>query len=445
MLAKPTITILGPDPSHRRCVLNGNAFQQDAIASFRGWQYAAFYSFLDAPEPLYIHLGRRKLPTGPWEVLLLKDYPQTTDDGHNTVQLGICPGDGSIHLSFDHHCDKLRYRISKPSVALDPPSYPWSPDLFFPTQEHLPGLPKTHTPFHYVTYPRFLPIPDSGELLFTLRDGKAGLGNDHLYLYARSPSESSYTFTYLGQYLTGRWSNPYIHGLDYRAGKVHVTWVWREWVCYKGWDDPADTQHKMQAGPNGAENNRDMCYAWSPDLGRTWKNSDGATIADLAKEETIDNDSKGITAFSIPKGSGLTNQEAQVVDGGGGVHVLNRDTLDGKVIWRHYHRSPDAGVWTKRPVCPAPGSARGKLAVTAGGDLYFILPDREKSELRILRGTSATGFSAYDEVWAGKGLSGEPLIDMSRLEDDGTLSVFLRMDFPGSEKRKNVVVLDFQL
>jgi hypothetical protein len=33
------------------------------------------------------------------------DYPQTTDDGHNTVQMGICPADGTVHLAYDHHCD----------------------------------------------------------------------------------------------------------------------------------------------------------------------------------------------------------------------------------------------------------------------------------------------------------------------------------------------------
>ena len=112
-LAEPSVTVLGADPgSRRRCVLNGNAFQQDALISHNGWQYAAFYSFrsenndkADPNEPLYIHLARRELPWGAWEVLVLDDYPQTVDDGHNTVQMGICPGDGTIHLSYDHHCD----------------------------------------------------------------------------------------------------------------------------------------------------------------------------------------------------------------------------------------------------------------------------------------------------------------------------------------------------
>lgn len=106
MLLDPEVTVLGVDPAHRKHAINGNAFQQDAITSFIGWQYAVFYSAQGtAPEPLFVHLARRQLPSGPWEVIVFKDYPQITDDGHNTVQIGICPGDGTIHLSYDHHCD----------------------------------------------------------------------------------------------------------------------------------------------------------------------------------------------------------------------------------------------------------------------------------------------------------------------------------------------------
>jgi len=107
-LAGPVVSVLGPDPAHRRCILNGNAFQQDAVTSLGGWQYAVFYSSLRSdsdPEPLYLHLARRKLPRGSWQDLVFEDYPQTVDDGHNTAQMGICPGDGTIHLSYDHHCD----------------------------------------------------------------------------------------------------------------------------------------------------------------------------------------------------------------------------------------------------------------------------------------------------------------------------------------------------
>jgi len=110
-LGTPAISLLGPDPTHfaghggaRTHVLNGNAFQQDSIVTSAGWQYVAFYSAgktkTPSPlaasttadnhvEPVFVHLARRKvLPqVGPWQTLIFDDYPQTTDDGHNTVQV----------------------------------------------------------------------------------------------------------------------------------------------------------------------------------------------------------------------------------------------------------------------------------------------------------------------------------------------------------------------
>lgn len=84
-----------------------------------------------------------------------------------------------------------------------------------------------------------------------------------------------------------------------------------------------------------------ICYAYSKDLGYTWRNGQGDVIADLRKGETIRNDAPGIVAFDIAKGSGLMNQEAQTVDCAGGVHVLNRDTLNGAHMWKHYYRTPE--------------------------------------------------------------------------------------------------------
>ncbi|KKY35260.1 putative dockerin type 1 [Diaporthe ampelina] len=218
----------------------------------------------------------------------------------------------------------LRYRYSIRGVAQDPTAFSWSSSLFTPTLDYLPGIPSTHKHFSYVTYPR-LGALDESTMFMSLRDGKAGLGSDHLYLYRSSAG----FWEFVGTPLTGVQSNPYVHGWDFRGGRLHVTWVYRGFVHYEGWDDPADTRHKQQAGPNGAENNHNICYAYSEDLGHTWKNGHGKVIADLRKGETIDNSSEGIVAFAIPKGSGLMNQEAQAVDQDGGVHILNRDTLDG--------------------------------------------------------------------------------------------------------------------
>jgi hypothetical protein len=319
------------------------------------------------------------------------------------------------------------------------------------------------------------------DMFCSFRDGKAGLGNDHLYLYHGDRG----CFEYVGAHLTGIQSNPYVHGMDYRNGRLHVTWVYRGFVHYEGWDDPADTKHKQQAGPNSAANNHNICYAYSDDKGYTWKNGQGQVIADLRKGGSITNDALGIVAFGIPKNSGLMNQEAQAVDQDGGVHVLNRDTVDGEYLWKHYYRSPDGkfsrlyaalfvasrltsdicsihddscecplrrmadanglGTWSQRPLQRINGSRRGRLAISKHGNLYIMLPDSLGPTVSISRATKDTRYSTFEHMWTGHGFSGEPLADITRLEHDNFLSLFMRADVDGAPAKKNAVVMDFKL
>ncbi|RYP54524.1 hypothetical protein DL768_000726 [Monosporascus sp. mg162] len=458
-LADPVVTLLGPDPSHRNCVLNGNAFQQDAIQSFNGWQYACFYSPLPgggAAEPLFVHVARRRLPHGPWETLVLDDYPQTTDDGHNTVQVG----------------HRVRYRFSLPKVALSPEGFEWEPKLFRCTLSQLPGLEGEDELFGYITYPRFGQLGE--DLWFSWRTGKAGLGDDHLSVYRAGTGRHELVGgSGSGTHLRGVDGNPYIHGLHHRDGRLHATWVWRGFVWYEGWDDPADTKHKAQAGPNSAQNNHDICYAYSDDGGRTWCNGAGERVADLSRGESIRPDSPGIVAFEIPRGSGLHNQESQAVDHSGGVHVLNRDNLDGEQRWKHYYRSsdgsspllahpligpsgfvviPSEGTWTQRALPHVKGlygGKRGQVVVSRDDDLYFVLPDTEAPTLTILKALKDDGYSTYELVWRKEGFPPtDPLVDETRLDYDNVLSVYTRAVAEGVDvgaKSNNVVILDFQL
>lgn len=68
-----------------------------------------------------------------------------------------------------------------------------------------------------------------------------------------------------------------------------------------------------------------------------------------------------------------------------------------------------------------------------------------KPTLRILKSTRATSFNSYEEVWAGRGLTGEPLIDGPRLEGENILSVLVRGDGKEQRRERDVVVLDFRL
>ncbi|UQC87580.1 uncharacterized protein CLUP02_13097 [Colletotrichum lupini] len=407
-LQTPMVTVLGQDPAHRKCVLNGNAFQQDAIISFKGWQYAVFYSSCSSSslnddtqrEPLFVCMNRRKLPNSEWQTIVFDDYHQTTDDGHNTVQMGICPGDGTIHLSYDHHCDTLRYRRSIKGIASDPELSRWTKDVFTLTLDYVPGITKPHENFGYVTYPRFGVL--GNDMYFSIRNGKAGLGDDLLYIYHAATG----LYEYAGKHLKGIQNNPYVHGMDYRDGKLHITWVFRGFVHYDGWDDPLDTKHKQQAGPNGADNNYNICYAYSDDGGYTWKNGHDKTIALLRDGGSITPDCPGLVAFDIPKGR---------------------------------------GQWTQHAIGPVPSPRRGRLAISKTGDLFLILPDPTNSSLRILKSSKAKDYAESVEVWRGVGFMGEPLVDSKRLEEEDVLSIFAIAVSATSSKDRQVVVLDFQI
>ncbi|KAK1671075.1 hypothetical protein BDP55DRAFT_754098 [Colletotrichum godetiae] len=372
------VTLLGQDPAHRNFTLNGNAFQQDAIISFKGWQYAVFYSSCSLPgtendtqlEPLFVCLARRRLPDTEWQTIVFDDYRQTTDDGHNTVQMGICPGDGIIHPSYDHHCDVLRYRYSIEGIASDPERFRWSKDVFTSTLNHVPGIDEPHENFGYVTYPLFGTLGD--DMFFSIRNGKAGLEDDLLYIY-------------------------------HAATGLH------------DWDDPLDTKNKQQAGPNGAENNHNICYAYSNDRGYTWKNGQDETIAPLNEGGSITPYCPGLVAFEIPKGRGLTNQEAQAVDQEGG-HIIG----------------------------PVPSPRRGRLAIGKTGDLFLILPDPTDSSIRILKSSKAKAYADAVEIWSGVGFIGEPLVDIKRLEEEDIMSIFAIAKSATSSEDRQVVVLDFR-
>lgn len=425
--------------------LNGGSFVQDALATRRGYQYTAFY--LDVRVGARnVCLSRRKLPQGSWETLRFADHEQVQDDGHNNISMGICEGDGSIHLAYDCHNSDLALRRSIADLTSDPASADWSVHSFsaiFSSLSGLEGLPKARY-FSNITYPRFLNLSEpAGAMLMELRVGMSGLGNDLIFIYKQTTT-GNYSWSKRGVYLEGVENNAYINGIDCDSqGRLHVTWCYRDFV-------PATLeQSRQQAGPNGPENNHDLCYAWSPPEadgsgpGLRWFTSSGHDAGE-AEARPIVPTTPEIVVFPIPKNSGILNQEAQFVDSTGGVHVLNREFVDGFEHWFHYNNQ-HTGLWRKRvlPLLPpSTTSARGKvLQSKPGGKLYFLLP---QSKDLVILSTPLDENETWEEVLVVANAGGEsgmePLFDRRRLLEDGALSMFLGVLEPGEEERTLMVV-----
>lgn len=348
------------------------SFQQNAIMTYNGYQYITYWN-----KPGNVCIARKEISEGKWEEVVLTDYtsPHDLSDGHYNISFGICKNDGTIHISFDHHNDKMNYRVSVADLANDPENADWSATSFGPVVNYLEtGVVLNDTKFPgAITYPRFISKPD-GDLLFECRTGWSGDGNSHLWEYSGTTSQ----WSYIGEYLHGRSDGMpagyvnncgYINGLHYTPGgtRLHVSLVWR--------DSP---------DPNS---NHDMCYAYSDDDGRTWYNTAGTLIGTTGSSEALsllNYYSEGFQILPVSQNRGLINQEAQAVDSKGKIHILQSYLKDGvnesswynrrtKAVMRHIYQD-DAGNWQNDIIADS-RIDRGDIAVDTDDNLYVLAPD----------------------------------------------------------------------
>ncbi|KAH8732069.1 hypothetical protein GQ44DRAFT_722222 [Phaeosphaeriaceae sp. PMI808] len=394
--------------------LNGLAFQQNALTTFGDYQYVAFYQTATGFGKHYVNLGRRRVAPSisEWQYFAFTDYVQQTLDEHNTISMGIS-GDGKIHLSFDHHDVPLNYRVSSTGIAKTIPTA-WNAAAFGAVQHSLPGSVGPWTP---LTYPRFERI-DNGDLLMEFRIGQSGAGDSWIHRY----SSTSGLWSQVGKYLQGQDNNAYVNGFTNSAGKLFVSWTVRE--------------------TPDASTNHDFYFALSEDAGRSWKQTNGQTVALPITPSTA-----GIKVYTIPQNRQIINQEAQCADQNGRFHSLMRDNSTGTPRFYHYLRTAD-GTFSKTAInvsglsTPPYLAYRGKIAAT-GDNLIAILPDQPRQTVQIWGATAGGGYTDWKKLAEITNMAGEPLVDEERLKRNGVLSLFVRQGGPFGTRK--VQVWDFGL
>ncbi|MBN2530122.1 MAG: BNR repeat-containing protein [Deltaproteobacteria bacterium] len=383
--------------------LNGESFQQDGILTYKGYQYTAFWN-----TNRNVVMARRKLPYGEWVKFDFTDYRNTANDAHNTISLGICPGDGTLHLSFDHHGNTLHYRRSVENLITDPEGVAWAAISFSNVTDSL----VSQKPIALVTYPRFVTVPGGNRMLFDVRLGESGSGNEALWEY----SADTHQWMEIGVYIDGISDsvNAYLHGIAYTPGKkrLHAAWCWRE--------------------TPDAQTNHDLFYVYSDDNGRTWKNNNGNEVA-VSGQSQIKTGTVGARVWEIGQNRGLINQEHMTVDKSGRVHVLLSHMPDTegddsdftrsrtKAEYFHYWRDTD-GKWRRENIDGQKVilNFRGNIAVSSSGNVYAILPG-----LRIAGASLENDFSDWKLLHTDTDHNyfSDPLIDTFRLQTEDKLTI----------------------
>ncbi|MFD0201700.1 MULTISPECIES: BNR repeat-containing protein [Saccharothrix] len=415
-------------------LVNNNAFQ-DALITYNGHQYAAWYT-----STRHAVVARRALG-GSWEKAVLP-HQLSANDSHNVISLGVSPQDGTLHVAMDTHNTRLYYAKSVAGLVSQPGAHRWSPSVFGAVQRTLGGVELGN-----MTYPQFVVTPE-GALQFSYRTGGSGNGVNELAEYTggtwrRLGAWSSATGNYRGPNgVVSTTRNMYLHGLTYdRRGRLHAAFTWRE----------------GNAGvlcSSGGLTNHDTGYVYSDDRGRTWRNAAGAVVGTTGGTR-VSVTSPGLVADPLDPNHGLMNQEGQNADSAGTPHVVisyvpgrftqcvsnyaQQRTQYGRTF--HVVRNAN-GTWTKREVPVAPGSTqRTKLVFDRADNAYLVMPRG-----RIVSASKASGWTDWTLVFDRPSMNafGEVNVDTSRLAVDGVLSLQYQQRSSGTTPSP-IRVADFRL
>jgi hypothetical protein len=417
-------------------LVNNASYQQSGIATFAGYQYAAWYT-----SARYAMLARRQLPSGAWQTLQLP-HQLSANDSHNSISLGFSPTDGRLHVAMDTHSSTIWYVKSEAGLVTNPGARSWVASRFGAVQRSLDGV-DTGT----VTYPRFLITPEN-RLQLSYRTGVSGNGTLELAEYNGSSwsklgkwTSATGSFSYNGATSTTR--NAYLHGITYGpGGRLHAAFTWRE-------------GNSAVLCNGGGLANHDTDYAYSDDRGRTWRNATGTLVATTGSGSLVSVGSPGLIVDPLSVDHGLINQESQAVDAAGRLHVIisyvpGRFTqcVSNYVAQRTQYARPfhvwqdTAGAWHKMEIPVALGATgRSQIVLDGADNAYVVLPFG-----RVVTASKASGWTDWTVRYTGSALFafGEVVVDRSRVAGEGVLSILYQRTSSGTTPSP-IRVLDLRL
>ncbi|MFM9588554.1 BNR repeat-containing protein [Streptomyces scabiei] len=418
-------------------LVNNNAFQKNALLTYKGYQYAVWYT---ADRNAVV--GRRVLGSGTWSTVKV-GHTLRYNDSHNVISMGVSKVDGRLHLNMDSHSDGFTYVKSVAGLLDNPAGLSWTTSRFGAPQSTLDGLALTSQ----FTYPQFVSMPD-GKLQLSYRAGISGNGRNALAEYNGTSwtnlgEWTSSTGTYTSEHGSSTARNMYLHGIDYdRNGRLHALFTWRE-------------QNGAVMCNGGGITNHDTGYVYSDDRGRTWRNNAGTVVGTTGGSDKVAVTDAGLVVDALNPDHSLMNQESQWTDSAGRPHAIisyvpgrfgqctTNYVADRTANGRAFLvRRSASGPWTKTEIpVPLNSSQRTKLVMDKYNNAYALFPFG-----RIAGASAASGHTDWTILYDGSGLNafGEVVFDESRIAQDNVLSVMYQVKSSGTTPSA-LRVVDFAL
>ncbi|WP_030674841.1 BNR repeat-containing protein [Streptomyces cellulosae] len=418
-------------------LVNNNSFQKNGLLTYKGYQYATWYTSTGNAV-----VGRRVLGGSSWSTVTLSHVLKASDS-HNVISMGVSKVDGRLHINMDSHSNGYFYVKSVAGLMDNPATTGWTASVLGSVQTSMDGLALTSQ----FTYPQFISTPE-GKLQLSYRVGISGNGRNALAEYDGSTwtalgEWSSSTGTYTSSHGSSTARNMYLHGIDYDVnGRLHSFFTWRE-------------QNAAVMCNSGGITNHDTGYVYSTDRGRTWRNDAGTVVGTTGSSDTVAVTDSGLVVDSLNPDHSLMNQESQSTDSSGLPHAIisyvpgrfgqcttnyvNDRTANGRAF---HVRKNSSGTWTKTEIPVVLNSSqRTKLVLDKYDNAYAIFPYG-----RIAGASKSSGYTDWTLLYDGSGLNafGEVVIDEMRIKADNVLS-FMYQEKSSGTTPSALHVVDFAL
>src|SRR3954468_23793643 len=105
-------------------LVNNNSFQKNGLLTYKGYQYAAWYT---ADKRAVV--ARRVLGGGTWSTVQV-GHTLKASDSHNVISMGVSKVDGRLHLNMDSHSDGFTYVKSVAGLMDNPSGLSWTAARF---------------------------------------------------------------------------------------------------------------------------------------------------------------------------------------------------------------------------------------------------------------------------------------------------------------------------
>jgi hypothetical protein len=381
--------------------VNTVIFRHHGIFSIGRFQFTAFYV-----DQHTLRVVRRDLSDDTLDIFdLLGEYKLS--DAHNSISLG-CDREGYIHMSYDQHSTRLRYRRSAEPLDIQA----WGDEIA------MTGLHEDH-----VAYPSLILPTKSQPLLLLYRDGTWNKGTAWIKVYNEASRCWSDRPTPI---LSGADQRPWTcnaywnHPITGSDGSLHLSFVWRT--------------HCL--GAEQRINNINVCYARSYVYGLSWQTSLGRHYKLPVTPVNAE------TVHPISPGSNLINQTSMALDSRNRPHIVfYSDDPDG--IPQYQHLWFDGKIWRHQYV----SKRKTAFVLMGGGTLQVpisrpeIVVDRQDNAYVIYRGDLTGGrmtvlrLAAPDyrfdsaqahAVWDADLGYAEPVIDRTRWQQSNILTLLLQ-------------------